>query len=187
MPRRLIGFRRPAPPLADDAVRLEPLHRGLQAEFRWVVDGDEDIRRFTYVPSAPDPEFLERWLGRYEDGWETGTCAGFAIRGADDGPLIGFAALVHLDLDRRESEIGYMLEQAARGRGAATRAVDLLTRWGFDTLGLERLELRISAANTASQRVAQKAGYQLDGVLRGVSFKEGLRDDVSVWSRLASD
>ena len=65
--------------------------------------------------------------------------------------------------------------------------VDLLTRWGFDELGLERLELRIDPANTASKRVAERAGYRLDGVLRSTYFKEGRRADVGVWSRLASD
>jgi RimJ/RimL family protein N-acetyltransferase len=186
VPRGLTGLRPPEPQLADDAVRLEPLRRGLEAELQWIV-GDEEIRRFTYVPSAPEPEFLERWLARYEQGWADATRAGFAIRGTADGALLGFAALVRLDLEQREGEIGYMLDRAARGRGAATRAVGLLTRWGFDTLGLKRLELRISAANDASQRVAAKAGYRLEGVLRSVAFKEGLRDDVGVWSRLSSD
>jgi RimJ/RimL family protein N-acetyltransferase len=41
--------------------------------------------------------------------------------------------------------------------------------------------------NTASQRVAGRCGYRLDGVLRSLHVKEGLRADVGVWSRLASD
>ena len=67
------------------------------------------------------------------------------------------------------------------------RAVDLVTRWGFDGLALERLELRIDVTNAASERVAERSGYRLDGVLRNVHFKEGLRTDTGVWSRLRSD
>lgn len=184
MPRSLT---RPEPPLVDEIVRLQPLDRTLAEEFAWVVAGDPDIRRFTYVPTSPKADFLDTWLGRYEDGWENGSCAGFAVRGAEDGALLGFAAIVRLDLEGGEGEIGYMLDRAARGRGAATRAVQLITAWGFDTLGLERLELRIDTANTASAKVAERAGYRLDGVLRSLAFKDGLRTDAAVWSRLRHD
>jgi RimJ/RimL family protein N-acetyltransferase len=67
------------------------------------------------------------------------------------------------------------------------RAIELLTRWCFDELALERLELRIDVTNAASVRVAERAGYRLDGVLRNAYFKEGLRSDTGIWSRLRGD
>jgi RimJ/RimL family protein N-acetyltransferase len=63
----------------------------------------------------------------------------------------------------------------------------LLTRWGFEELGLLRLELRIDVENPASESVAARAGYRKDGVLRNLHFKDGLRSDVAVWSRLSQD
>jgi RimJ/RimL family protein N-acetyltransferase len=63
----------------------------------------------------------------------------------------------------------------------------LIGEWGFGTLGLERIELRIDVENIASERVAERAGFTREGVLRSVAFKEGLRADVAVWSRLRSD
>jgi RimJ/RimL family protein N-acetyltransferase len=184
VPRRLS---RPEPALADDAIRLEPLAEALATEFGWVLDGDADTRRFTLIPSRPDGDFLKAWLGRYERGWESGSCAGFAIRDGVTGAVIGFAAFVQLDLEKQQGEIGYVVDPAARGRGAARRAVDLLTGWGFAELGLERIELRIDPANAASARVAERAGYRLEGVLRSMYFKEGLRSDAAVWARLSSD
>ena len=86
--------------------------------------------------------------------------------------MIGFAAFVQLDLEKEQGEIGYVVDQAARGRGAAGRAVGLLTRWGFSTLGLERIELHIDPANEPSARVARRAGYCLEGTLRSIYFKE---------------
>jgi RimJ/RimL family protein N-acetyltransferase len=47
--------------------------------------------------------------------------------------------------------------------------------------------LRIDTANTASVRVAERSGYRLDGVLRNAHFKEGLRSDTGIWSRLRTD
>jgi len=178
VPRRLS-----APELADDAIRLQPLARALASELQWLLDPDPDTAAFTYIPSDPDEVFLARWLARYEEGWRTGERAGFATRmGAE---AVGFAAFVKLDVDQHEGEIGYVIAPSARGRGVATRAVGLLTGWGFDELGLQRIELRIDARNEASERVAARAGYEREGVLRNVAFKEGLRTDVAVWSRVA--
>jgi RimJ/RimL family protein N-acetyltransferase len=184
VPRRLTA---PSPPLADEVIRLDPLRTSFAAELAWVAAGDEAISRYTMIPSAPAPDFLETWLGRYEQGWEDGSRAGFAIRSLADGAAIGFAAFVRLDLEARQGEIGYVVSPRERGRGVATRAVGLLTGWGLGSLALERIELRIDPANLSSTRVAERAGYRLDGVLRSMYFKEGLRSDTAVWSRLASD
>jgi RimJ/RimL family protein N-acetyltransferase len=188
VPRRLRLRRltRPDPPLADDAVRLEPMSQADHAEFLPLV-GDEAIEAFTRIPSDADAPWVARWIARYERGWDDGSCAGFTICDAADGATLGFAALVHLDLDAREGEIGYLVLPAARGRGVAGRSVSLLTRWGFDELGLERLELRIDVANGASERVAERAGYRREGVLRNLHVKEGRRADTGVWSRLSTD
>ena len=180
------GLAAPNPPLADDTIRLEPLAQAHAVEFAEIVK-DAEIKRYTRVPSGAGGAFVRDWLGRYESGWIDGSRAGFCIRGAEDGVFYGFAAIVQLDLATGEGEIGYMVAPAARGRGVSARAVELLTRWGFDELGLERLELRIDVMNAASVRIAERAGYRLDGVLRNVHFKEGLRCDTGVWSRLRTD
>jgi len=75
----------------------------------------------------------------------------------------------------------------ARGRGVATAALGLLTEWALTELGLQRLELQISVDNLASKRVAERCGYVLEGVLRSVYLKNGVREDTEVWSKLASD
>ena len=150
------------------------------------MTADSDVVRFTRVPAGADETFARGWIKRYVDGWDDGSRAGFAIR-SRGGDFLGFAALVELDLAHQEGEIGYMVAPAARGRGIAPRALTLLTRWGFDELGLIRLELRIDAQNPASERVAERSGYRRDGVLRNVHFKDGLRCDLAVWSRLSQD
>jgi RimJ/RimL family protein N-acetyltransferase len=183
VPRRL---KPPAPPLADGEIRLAPMAQSDHGELLAVI-GDEAVERFTLLPTGADAAFVERWIERYESGWAEGTRAGFVARAVSDDALLAFAAFVKLDLDAREGEIGYLVLPAARGRGVAVRAVRLLTRWGFDELGLERIELLIATANTASVRVAERSGYRLDGVLRNAHFKEGRRGDTGIWSRLRDD
>jgi RimJ/RimL family protein N-acetyltransferase len=162
---------------------LEPLTQAHVPELAPLTE-DPDVVRFTRIPAGADEAFVRGWIKRYEDGWGDGSRAGFAIRG-HDGASLGFAAVIDLDLEHREGEIGYMVVPAARGRRIAPRSVELLTRWGFDELGLIRLELRIDVQNPASERVAERTGYQRDGVLRNVHFKDGLRCDLGVWSRLS--
>jgi RimJ/RimL family protein N-acetyltransferase len=178
-------LRPPDPPLADDAIRLVPVRPRHEAGFASLLD-DVDVRRHTRVPSEPPLGFASTWLRRYLDGWRDGDRAGFAIE-AHDGEFLGLAMVVEFDWDGRQGEIGYVLGPAARGRGAATRAVKLLTDWSLGELGLERVELWIDVTNPASERVAERAGYLKEGVLRSTWFKEDIRIDVGVWSRLRTD
>jgi RimJ/RimL family protein N-acetyltransferase len=144
---------------------------------------DADVRQFTYVPDPWVEGFERTWLERYDQ--PDGKRAGFAVVDEADGSFLGMAALVTLDLDGRQAEAGYIVAPQARGRGVASRALTLLTDWAFGELGLERVELRITVENEASIRVAEKCGYEREGVLRSVHFKQGRRNDVAVYARLA--
>src|SRR3954447_3356184 len=96
----------PDPELADDAIRLEPLSQAHAPEML-ALTNDPECVRFTGVPAGADAAFVERWIGRYESGWEDGSRAGFAILDANGGAFLGFAALVGLELDALQCEIGY--------------------------------------------------------------------------------
>jgi RimJ/RimL family protein N-acetyltransferase len=181
-----LRLERPDPPLSDDQIELEPLAQRHAPTLLELVRGDEDIPRFTRIPFNPDEEFVRSWVSRYETGWDDGSCAGFAVV-SHTGEVLGFAALVHVDLPAREAEIGYAVGRHARGRGVATGSLTLLSRWSFDELGLERLELMIQPENAPSQRVAERAGYRLEGVLRSKHVRDGRRADFGVWSLLRDD
>ena len=183
VPRRLSA---PDPPLTDGVIRLDRMSRSDVPDLLDLVE-DEAIKEFTLVPTAGGESFVRSWIRGYQDGLRNGTRAGFVVRDAVDDAFLGFASMFRLDLPAAEAEIGYAVHPAARGRGVAGRALGLLTGWGFGELGLERIELRIAVTNPASERVASRAGYMRDGVLRCVHFKEGRRVDLGIWSRLRSD
>jgi RimJ/RimL family protein N-acetyltransferase len=169
---------------SDGTIRLEPLdeaHLDGLAE----LGRDPDVQRYTYVPSPWVEGFERTWLERYDQA--DGSRAGFALVDERDTSFLGMAALVTLDLEGRQAEAGYIVSPQARGRGVASRALTLLTDWALGELGLERVELRITDGNEASMRVAEKCGYVREGVLRSVHFKQGERNDVVIYSRLAGD
>ena len=103
------------------------------------------------------------------------------------GAFLGLALAPEIDAEAREVELGYIVAPAARGRGVATAMLRELTRWAFAQAGALRAYLLIDTANVASQRVAERCGYVLEGVLRSVYLKQGRRSDQMIWSRLPSD
>ncbi|HKH29574.1 MAG TPA: GNAT family N-acetyltransferase [Gaiellaceae bacterium] len=175
----------PSTPLADDAIRLVPMEARHVPGFEALLE-DDDVRRHTRVPSEPPPDYGKTWLGRYEQGWRDGSRAGFAIE-SREGEFLGLGMIVQVDWEGRQGEIGYVVGRAARGRGVATRTLRLLTDWAFEELGLERIELWIDVENPGSERVAERGGYVREGVLRSYWFKEDIRRDFGIWSRLHSD
>jgi RimJ/RimL family protein N-acetyltransferase len=84
--------------------------------------------------------------------------------------------------------IGYWCAGDARGRGITTRALRRLCRHALDELGFERLELVADPDNLASQRVAEKAGFQREGVLRShLRHPDGRRRDSVMFSLLPGE
>ena len=148
---------------------------------------DADVARFTLLPTTLDLETARDWVDRYVTGWRDGTLGGFAIVSADEGAFLGFIGIVRYDPAGKSAELGYIVAPEARGRGVAARALGLLTAWCLDGLGLERVELRIDPANLPSLRLAERIGFVREGVLRSMPFKDGLRIDLAVYSRLPGD
>jgi RimJ/RimL family protein N-acetyltransferase len=151
------------------------------------MTGDRDVQRHTRTPIPVPTDFGASWLARYEQGRRHGTREAFAIVDSDSQAFLGIAVAPRIDRNAKEAELGYVVAPAARGRGVATEALRLLTEWAFAELGAMRLELLIGVENEASKRVAARCGYVKEGVLRSLYFKQDLREDTEIWSRLPSD
>src|SRR6185503_542807 len=134
---------------------------------------------------TPD-DFAERWIARYRNGREDGSCEGFAALDGD-GRFVGLALVVRIHREDAEVELGYIVPPDARGRGVATEMLRQLTQWAFDDAGALRIVLIIDVENSPSVRVAERCGYVLEGVMRSSHLKQGIRIDAGVWSRLPSD
>ncbi|MDH6521556.1 RimJ/RimL family protein N-acetyltransferase [Streptomyces sp. SAI-208] len=113
-----------------------------------------------------------RWVRAQQQGWAAGDRFGFAVletqAGSDREQLVGNVVLKEVASGKAAAEVGYWTAAHARGRGVASRALEALTNWAFDTFeadGLERLELLHQVDNLASCRVAQKGRYDFDTVL----------------------
>ena len=98
-------------------------------------------------------------------GEHDGTCAGFAALD-EDGSFVGLALAPAIDDAKGEIELGYVVAPAARGRGVAGEMLRQLTAWALAEAGAQRIVLIIDVENAASSRVAERAGYTREGVMR---------------------
>jgi RimJ/RimL family protein N-acetyltransferase len=84
-------------------------------------------------------------------------------------------------------QIGYWIKRDARGRGVATRALRLISGWAIDELGADRVQLIAEPENVASQRVAEKAGFTREAMLRSYLDFKGRRRDAVMFSLLRGE
>jgi RimJ/RimL family protein N-acetyltransferase len=110
------------------------------------------------------------------------------VRGIEwQGRLAGVIDLKRPERAAGSVEIGYWTSPWARNRGVMTEAVDAFASWATDELGFQRVEIRAATGNDASQRVALKAGFLREGVLRRAGYTHDGRVDLVVLSRLDDD
>jgi RimJ/RimL family protein N-acetyltransferase len=176
----------PDPELADEAVRLRTARLD---DVRAITAACQDplIQRFTFVPDGYTEAHAREWVGAAPGERERGEGLQLVIASGDDDDLLGTVALLRFNDVHRTAEVGYWVAPWARGRGAAVRATRLLAPWALRTLGLARLTCEIDAGNIASQRVAERAGFTFEGILRSAIEAKGRRWSVAVHSLLPED
>ena len=177
----------PHPALAAEGIVLR---RPVPGDVPWIAAACSDRELSRYIPGIPYPYSLPDARAFIEDagrGWARGSDAAFVIAHAAGGDSLGTIGL-HLSADDAGlAAVGYWLRREARGHGAATIAVRLVSSWAFDELGIKRLNLITAPENLASQRVAERAGFTREGILRAwMPTRDGRRDSV-MFSLLPGD
>ncbi|MEO6512319.1 MAG: GNAT family protein [Nocardioides sp.] len=180
--------------LSDGRVTLRPWSRQ-DAPFMAVASADPAIRRYNGVHDrqgrpAPPLSILEAEaaIDQFVLSWQELTAGGtprgvaFGITDAASGALVGCCGVDDWS-GEDVAQFGYWIAADARGRGFATRAVVLMTRWLFN-LGAARVFLTIVAGNEGSVAVARRAGFVHEGTMRAHSVWQGERHDVMLFAAL---
>ena len=178
----------PSPPLRDAVVALRPW-REPDVERGLMLFADPVVQRFSWAEARPYTVADARaYFARQAAERDAGRAVELAItEPGDDEAVLGCVSLYDVVAADARASTGYWLAGHARGRGAATHAVRLVTGWGFATLDLARIHLTCAPDNVASQRVAERCGFTREGVLRSnMAFKGGRRDTV-VFGLLAAE
>lgn len=137
--------------------RLQRLEPGLSAGFGAAFAAAEaDLRQ--WMPSAArEQEDPVTFADRCATAFEQSTAFAYAIV-TMTGDVIGYLNLTPVD---DHAVVAYWLHPAWRGRGIVPSAVRALSDAAFDGLAaVERIHAHLDAANTASERVLTKAGFE---------------------------
>src|SRR3990167_8572470 len=152
-----------------------------QAPFhKWHTENPE-LRALIDDHTSPSLEDQMRWFERSQ----VPDRKIFAITALPDHTLIGHGGLVDIDLSEHTAQLRITIGNAAFwGKGFGTEATRLIVQYGFDTLHLESIWLRVLPTNTRAIRSYEKAGFMRvhDGSLTKHSpTKEG------VWMRIHAE
>jgi ribosomal-protein-serine acetyltransferase len=142
--------------LADATELWQAVNESRQSLLPWMTwvstyqsEADADL----YVARA-----LAQWLLRKE--------MALGIFDRRSSRYLGGSGLHGPQWELRSFEIGYWLRTSAEGQGYATEAVKVLTRFAFDELQANRVQIRVNPRNERSCRVARRCGYRHEGTLR---------------------
>jgi RimJ/RimL family protein N-acetyltransferase len=184
-----MSVRPPDPPLTDRVVSLRPWGEAGDVAMLTAACNDRAIAEFLdQIPSPYTEEDARAYIELCRIGWRQGSPSNFAI--VEAGVPVGAIGVRWLDgLDAGSAEVGYWMSPDARGRGLCSRALRLVSRWVLEEAGALRLQLRADEVNVASNRVAEKAGFTREGVLRSSRYNArlGRRVDFVMYSLLPGE
>jgi RimJ/RimL family protein N-acetyltransferase len=129
-------------------------------------DDQEIVRWIDGIAGDYDLEQARAFRRRAETEREAGVAVLLVIADAGTGELLGECELRISQDDPGVGQVGYLLLPHARGRGHATRAVNLLVRFAVEELGATAIKAFAHPDNGPSQRVLERAGFERGELLR---------------------
>jgi len=146
-------------PLSDDVVSLRHFTQEDVTEVTRALQDQEIVRWTASLPTPYAESDARGWIERHAELWNAGTTAQFAIVEAASGALMGNIYVIVAPYMLGRAALGYWVAEWGRGRGLATRALVIASKWAIEFLDPPELFLETLEGNVASERVAEKAGY----------------------------
>jgi ribosomal-protein-alanine N-acetyltransferase len=152
------------------------------------IFADKQTRRWLPFPQEFGPiEGLAWCTDAAAERRDSGAGDHYGVVRREDDRLVGCLWTKRTDWVGRVTEVSYAIAPDVRGFGLAAEAVDALAVALMLEHGFQRVELRVAPGNTASRRVAEKAGFTYEGLLRNAGHVHSGRVDLEVWSFVAAD
>ena len=163
------------PTLDTERLILRPLRVGDAADM-FDYAQREDVTTYLLWSPHQSISYTRDYLKYVEKRYAMGEFYDWAVVEKESGRMIGTAGFTSFDFPHNGAQIGYVLNPDFHGRGYATEAASRVLQFGFEELGLHRIEARFMEGNHASLRVMEKLGmrpegYRRDGMLVKGSYR----------------
>ncbi|WP_371671357.1 GNAT family N-acetyltransferase [Streptomyces sp. NBC_00289] len=158
------------PVLTGERTVLRPFTEDDADGIRTILE-DPEVIRFTFEPSTDlTPERLRAWYGSRSAQTDR---LDLAVTDRVTGELVGEVVLHEWDPDARSCTFRTLIGPRGRGRGFGTEATRLIVGYGFEELGLHRVQLEAYRHNHRALRVYEKVGFVTEGVRRETQVRDG--------------
>jgi RimJ/RimL family protein N-acetyltransferase len=124
----------------------------------------------------------DEWIARCADGWRSGEHYAFAAFDATTAQFLGSVGLNQRNRPHNLMNLGYWIRRSQQGNGIAARSARLVAAFGFEQIGLTRIEIVAALGNRASRRVAEKAGATFEAAARNRLIDRGHPIDAAVYA-----
>lgn len=163
--------------LEAEIVRMRPLE-GDDIPHILKLASAAEIAENTFVPHPYPPEAAAEFVSKTRESWHYDEGFTFAIIDKSSDAFVG-AMGIHPKEKHHAAEVGYWIGKPFWGRGLATAALRRIIQFGFEQLGLNRIQAGHFRHNLASGRVMQKTNMRYEGVQRqGMHHREQYKDVV---------
>ncbi len=146
-----------------------------------------DVTKYLTWSPHPDKAYTFEYVTYLQSRYKSGDFFDWAVILPNENKMVGTCGFTRFDFQNNCGEIGYVINPEYHNMGIATDAVGRVIQYGFEKLGLNRIECRFMVDNSASCRVMEKNGMVFEGILRQGMLVKGTYRDIGVCSILRSE
>lgn len=146
-----------------------------------------DVTKYLTWNPHPDRDFTREYLEYLGNRYSAGMFYDWAVVYEPDCKMIGTCGFTAFHCNNDCAEVGYVLNPEYWGRGIAVEALEKVIEFGFENLGLNRIEARFMEGNDSSRRVMEKVGMTFEGIQREAMLIKGSYANVGVCAILTSE
>jgi ribosomal-protein-alanine N-acetyltransferase len=160
--------------------------RADDVEAIWAYGRDVEVARYVSWEPHRSKEDTRAFVASVLHAYTEGQTTQWGIEERSSGEFVGMVGLA-VNEAHRSAEVGYVLRRDRWGQGYVTEATKAAIAFGFDRLGLHRIQIRMRPENVGSWKVAERCGCRFEGITRAALFARGEPQDLMVWSVLRTD
>ena len=157
--------------------------RDLDDVYEYASDGE--VSKYLLWEKHPEKYYTRSYLSLIESKYRKAEFYDWGIE--LDGKMIGTCGFSSISCENNSAEVGYVINRAYWGKGIALEALRAVLSFGYDVLGLNRIECRVMSENKGSIRVLEKCAMKFEGVLRQALLVKGVYRDISIYSMLKDE
>ncbi|WP_210366461.1 GNAT family protein [Bacillus sp. REN3] len=152
------------------------------AEDMFSYASNEEVSKYLTWETHKSIEDTKGFIDFILTQYESGNIAPWGIELKKTGKLIGTIDFVSWNPRHKVAELGFVIAKEQWGKGLTTEAATKLIQFGFERMDLIRIQARCFSENIRSERVMEKAGMHLEGILRKAMFVKGRHRDLKMYS-----